>query len=328
MMAAVLALPLQEEPAPVPAPTQEPPKLPVPPEVPAGSEAAGDRVKQLLEQFRGVPKTPAAPTSASGLEALLTGGAAPAVTEPANTVIHLQRMSDPVQLRREGRTQDLQFWDNDRELRQGDEVLLGGQAIAVVDFPDGTNLRMFGPMSLQIASAPDAPTRYLVIPRLEKTCLVQLFERPMVLALPGGNEIYGAGTALSLTVIDQRTLDVRNPGPGPVTIRSPIFGREGLVLEAAHRVLLPILEEVAGPTGPLEEFRIEEAARSATQRAIPLQVWVPWQVRALVSEKTVELRGTGSIPGVVRVHGTLLHVGPGEVVRIKRAGLGMTRNEE
>ncbi len=296
---------------------QVPPPATPPPQSAPPSQALEELLRRLAQE-RGEP------TDDGSLEAPAgePGPAGRKVLEPPR----LTRSSDSVQVATaKGERRDLAYWDSRLDLEPGDEVRQGPRATTLLDFADGTHVRVDGRALWRMTTAVGASPRRIVFEELRRMAEFRLGRADLdtVLTLPGGNELACRQARVTVLDFDVRALEIRNGGPEPVVVRSPYLGARVIPLAAGQRVVLPVLPEPAAAVDHLtHEASVFDDARGR------LKVEAPDEVVLAAAGDSIEMTGRGSIPGIVRACGARMVVRPGETMTLTRAPLGFPRPTE
>ncbi len=246
--------------------------------------------------------------------------------DPATRLARLTRTSDAVQVvLADGRRRDLEFWDKELELAVGDEVRQGAKSCAIVDYADGAHYRFDGQAIWRMQSDALAVPRQLEIVELARTAELYFGGAGIdtVLTLPGGNQLAGRASRITLRDHDQRALEIRDTGPEPVVVRSPYLGERTILLQPGQGVFLPVLAEPAAFVRHL----VRETSLFDEQHG-RLRVQAPEQIALGGAGEAVELTANGTIPGIARACGARVVLAPGETIRLTRVALGYPRNQE
>lgn len=306
-----------QEPAPI-----APPQVPAPADggqvAPPNSSKALEELLEKLQAARGGEALVAPTTAQPG------GDVAPAAA-PVLTA-RLRRAADSVQVvRSDGSRRDLAFWDQTFELAVGDEVRQdSGRACALLEYPEGMRARFDGRSIWRMKSDALARPRQFAIDQLAHYGEFTLAEGvDTVIELPGGNEVAGNGTRLTLHDHDRRAIEVRVSGPLPVVVRTPYVGSRVITVAPGQRIFLPMLAEPAAFVPHLsDERRLFDDSRGC------LRVQVSDATTMTVGDQEIELSGRGSVPGIARACGARVVVRPGDTLRLTRAPIGFPRRQE
>ena len=286
-----------------------------------------EEVRELLERFQ-QPATGLVPQEGSDvvdLADLLTGGG----EEEDEEAIHLLRAFDAVDVLRGDERHQLQYWNAHFILERGDIVRGSRGSLLVIDYPDGTEVRTNGLIEMHVLTAADDPQRRLRIPQLEIALLLQLQETPTTLELPGGNVVSGQNSRVTIRNIDLRILEIRNTGPGSLSVQGPFLGDRVLDLEGGKLVQLPLFPATAlPPTGPQHLHRFPDMTTSAARLPLSLAVSCSERVAVSRSGSSLQLEGIGPTEEVVSVHGARLRLEPGMTLHLRRAHLGKPSKEK
>ncbi|MSR46573.1 MAG: hypothetical protein EXS13_05855 [Planctomycetes bacterium] len=306
---------------------EDPPPAAPAPSAPAAQEgelpanaAGSEALNALLERLLAVKSEPSLvdPTSATP--------EVPASSAPTRRTATMRRAADAVQVvRADGARRDLAYWDQTIELAIGDEVRQhGGRSCALLDYGDGTHGRFDGEAIWRMTADAIAKPRELEVLQLARFCELWLVEGvDMVIALPGGNEIAGTATRITLHDHDRRAIEVRVTGPEPVVVRSPYLGDRLTTVAPGQRIFLPVLTE---PSAIIPHL-VREAVLFDDSRG-RLRVQAPEQLTLTARELELEVSGSGLIPGIARACGARVMVKPGETLRLTRAPIGFPRRQE
>jgi hypothetical protein len=205
----------------------------------------------------------------------------------------------------------------------------GPKGRSIISTADGSEMRFDGVAVFRFLSEATAEECHLQVDRLEKFLRMKLFDTPTTVDLPGGNQLVGKGTLLSIYNHEFRAVEIRNTGPQSVELRGPFLGRQSLTLKGGQKVLMPVFQIIGqGPAGDAEQQVFADGGPSTTGLSVPVQVVSPRQVQVSMSGQTVELYGSGSAAGIARVVGARLRIAPGATVRLQRAPLGVLASQE
>jgi hypothetical protein len=234
-------------------------------------------------------------------------------------------MSDLVQIVHLGAQRDLAYWDKTVDLVPGDEVRQGGKAVTILDYADGATFRFDGVASYRLTSDGLANPRLLEVDRIGRFAQFQLGsgELDTVLTLPGGNELAGRDARITVNDFDQRAIELRNSGPGPVVLRSPYLGATLLTLSPGQKVTLPVLSE---PSAFVPRLTHDASTGDAARGTLLVEAQPEVALR-LVGD-AIELRGDGPITAIARACGARVVLRPGEQLTLARVPLGDARRKE
>ena len=298
---------------------QEQPKPPSPDERSKALEELLRRLSDTTEHPSLVPPNPAEPPVAPGERPI----------DPARLKALLTRASDSVEIALANhQRRELEYWDNRLEIGVGDEVRQGPKSCTTLDWGDGAHFRFDGLAVWHMASDGLADPRRFAIDQLARKAELQLGagERDVVIDLPGGNQIAGRRSRLTLhglDIDDRSAIELRNGGPEPVVVRSPYLGGRTITIGAGQRVFLPVLPEPAAFVAHLtHDATLHDELHGR------LHVQAPEQIRLAIADETIDAENAGRIPGIARACGARVVLRPGESIRLARVPLGTPRQRE
>ena len=322
---------LQGDPPPQPPPAPQDPAAPATPTAPQETTPATppptQRSQELEDLIRRLSQERGAPSLVppNPLEPALEDREGETSAPFAEKAL-LTRASDPVQVVLATREQrDLAFWDSRIEISKGDEVRQGPKGCTVLDFPDGASYRFDGMAVYRLTSDAKSSPRLVHVEALGRFAEFQLgrAEIDTVLRLPGGSEVAGRITRLTVFDFDLRALEIRNSGPESAVVRNPYLGSRIVTLAAGQRVFLPVMAE---PSAFVAQLSHDVSAFDESRGRLFVQA--PDQVGLEVAADGVALSGRGPQVGIARACGARMVVRPGETLKLTRAPLGFPRRRE
>ena len=290
-------------------------------ETPQVTDPTEAEVEELLRKLQEFDKGGSFPTELlkppeESSPSVPFGGLVPLDDDFGAPGMHLYRMNDPVEIQRGDVRRRLQYWDPHFVLEPGDEVRFGGKSVAVIDFPDGSYFRIKGRAIVRVQSQAEDELRILDVPLLDQRIVARPFEVPTRYRLPGGNEVRGSNTFLSIERFDLRVLRLRNTGPSSVEVRGPYLPAEQLILGGGQEVFLPTPDVVGrGPSGILQATEVPGSGPH------PMRVTAPQDVTLDQDGDLLLVTSEGPGSKVVSVSGARVILRPGTQMKLRRADL-------